>query len=119
MRSLVRVPKQSWKTRKRVISYDAPPVDGEGTLLVDEDSDAAIEAAHADDFRETLRRALHTLDPKDQTVVEMRFGLDGNGERSFAEIGRHFGVCGQRVLQRLRRAFKKLRELDGLAAFVE
>lgn len=49
--------------------------------------------------REDVSRYLAGLDFRRRLVVEMRFGLNGQPEHSFAEIAGVFGVCKERVRQ--------------------
>jgi RNA polymerase primary sigma factor len=47
----------------------------------------------------TLGRMLGELSTKDAEMLTMRFGLDGNGQRTLEEIGAHFGVTRERIRQ--------------------
>lgn len=60
------------------------------------------------ELRELLAEALGTLDPRDRFVLEQRFGLDGNGQRTLEEVGAAVGVTRERVRQREARALQRL-----------
>ncbi len=52
------------------------------------------------------------LTPREADVLRMRWGLDGKGEMSLAEIGAQYGVQWQRVRHVQVKALRKLRALD-------
>lgn len=54
-------------------------------------------------------RVLDTLTPKEQAVIQLRFGLDSGQERTLEEVGRLLGITRERVRQLEFRALKKLR----------
>jgi len=49
------------------------------------------------------------LTPRESTVLEMRFGLDGGGSRTLAEVGARFKVSRERIRQIESRALNTLR----------
>ena len=59
--------------------------------------------------REQLGQALSTLDQREQHVVVMRYGLDGNPPRTLSDVGKHMGITRERVRQIEGRALGKLR----------
>jgi RNA polymerase primary sigma factor len=49
---------------------------------------------------DALRRAVATLPPREQEVIRLRYGLDGDEDpRSLEEIGRQMGITRERVRQ--------------------
>lgn len=56
-----------------------------------------------------ILRVLDTLTPKEQAVIQLRFGLDSGQERTLEEVGRLLGITRERVRQLEFRALKKLR----------
>ena len=68
--------------------------------------------------QETLRRALDELPDRERTVLELRYGLAGDGEpMSLEAIGRHLGITRERVRQIEANALETLsllREVAGL-----
>ncbi|MBL8799264.1 MAG: sigma-70 family RNA polymerase sigma factor [Planctomycetia bacterium] len=56
--------------------------------------------------RERLRPLLAALPDRLRRVVELRWGLDGEGERALAEVGAVLGVSRERVRQLELKAFK-------------
>jgi len=59
-------------------------------------------------LRTRLREVLDDLSPRQRTVIEMRFGLDGGDERSLEEIGQHLGLTRERIRQIQGRAITRL-----------
>jgi RNA polymerase primary sigma factor len=58
---------------------------------------------------ETLHKALALLRERERKIIVQRFGLDGTGEKTLAEIASQFGLTRERVRQLERGALRKLR----------
>ena len=58
---------------------------------------------------ETLHKALALLRERDRSIIVQRFGLDGTGEKTLAEIASQFGLTRERVRQLEGAALRKLR----------
>jgi RNA polymerase primary sigma factor len=71
---------------------------------------------------DALRRAVDELPKREQEVVKMRFGLNGDPDpKSLEQIGRHLGLTRERVRQIEREALNLLamnREIDAVGARV-
>lgn len=52
---------------------------------------------------------LHTLDPREATILRFRFGLDNTPEITLEEIGKKFGLTRERIRQLQNEALVKLR----------
>lgn len=89
------------------------PIDPEGLTLADcladENAPAPSAMLEAKCSARLLHEALECLKPRERWVLERRFDLKGDGNRTVAELGRELGVTreGIRVIQN--RALKKLR----------
>ena len=80
-----------------------------GDFIEDHDALAPIDAASQTLLREQLEDVLETLTPREQHVLELRFGLiDGRG-RTLEEVGRYFRVTRERIRQIEAKALRKLR----------
>ena len=112
--------------RKTVVSYDVPIGPGEdgsfSELLADESGPEAENLFMEDALKDSVRDLLDTLPERERYVVERRYGLDGDGCATLAEIGAGIGVTRERVRQIQRSALSRLRSraLDAeLESFLE
>src|SRR5262249_6180772 len=62
----------------------------------------------AKQLRLAVGRALNTLTPREERVVRLRFGFEGEA-KTLEEIANMFGVTGSRVRQIESRALRKLK----------
>lgn len=103
------------------ISLDAPvDEDGDATLGDLVEATDAVDpraAAEASALRSAVVEALAELNPREQRILCMRFGIGGTAEHTLEEVGREFGVTRERIRQIEATALKKLRSRR-LASFV-
>ncbi len=81
-------------------------------------SDAAIKL----NLKEQTASLLKTLNPREERIIRMRFGIDGDSERTLEEVGNTFAVTRERIRQIEAKALRKLRHpsrSDKLRAFLE
>ncbi len=99
--------------RKTVVSYDVPVgSDEDGSLsdlLADETEAGAEDLLMEDALKDSVRNLLATLPERERYVVERRYGLDGEGCASLAEIGMSMGITRERVRQVQSSALRRLR----------
>jgi RNA polymerase primary sigma factor len=97
------------------ISLEKPVGDEEesefGHFLADETAALPDEAAETTLRKETLKRVLGALAPRERRVLELRYGLDGQHPRTLDEVGRTFNVTRERVRQIENQSLKKLQAL--------
>jgi RNA polymerase primary sigma factor len=97
------------------ISLEKPVGDEEesefGHFLADQSAAAPDEAAETTLRKETLKRILCALSPRERRVLELRYGLDGQHPRTLDEVGRTFNVTRERVRQIENQSLKKLQAL--------
>lgn len=67
------------------------------------------EAATHQLLREQLREVIRTLHPREQKIINMRFGLEDGKSHTLEEVGREFGVTRERIRQIEAKALLKLR----------
>src|SRR3954452_10279788 len=86
--------------------------DGElGSLLVDDQAPNPLEWTTIIMRDEALAEALDNLPRLERKVLELRFGLDGSGERRAKEVARRLGLTVERVRRVEDGALAKLRVL--------
>jgi RNA polymerase primary sigma factor len=95
------------------LSLDSPVGEEDDSFLGDfiEDQHAAMpaEVATANSLSEQIMSALDELSEREQEVVRMRFGLDGDQPQTLEEVGRRFGVTRERIRQIESKTLAKLR----------
>ena len=78
-------------------------------FLADRTVEAPADAAIAAMETRELRDVLTTLTSREQRVLELRFGLDGQRPRTLDEVGKEFSVTRERIRQIEAKALSKLR----------
>ncbi len=99
----------------RPASLDAPIGDDESNnfaeVVQDENADTPYEQLEEKTVTRMLREMVKTLDPREATILEYRFGLDGGSEKTLEDVGVKFGVTRERVRQIQNIALHKLRRM--------
>ncbi len=80
-----------------------------GDFIEDHDSPAPAEAASYMLLREQLDEVLHTLTPREEHVLKLRFGLEDSRPRTLEEVGKVFNITRERIRQIEAKALRKLR----------
>ena len=80
-----------------------------GDFIPDDDSPAPAEAATRTLLREQLIEVLHTLTPREEQVLTLRFGLEDGRQRTLEEVGKVFNITRERIRQIEAKALRKLR----------
>lgn len=80
-----------------------------GDFIPDDDSPAPAEAASYALLREQLNEVLHTLTPREEHVLKLRFGLIDGRTRTLEEVGKEFNITRERIRQIEAKALRKLR----------
>ena len=80
-----------------------------GDFIPDEDSPAPSDAASYTLLREQLNEVLHTLTPREEQVLKLRFGLLDGRTRTLEEVGKEFDITRERIRQIEAKALRKLR----------
>jgi RNA polymerase primary sigma factor len=78
-------------------------------LIEDRTVVSPAEAAVNAKLKEQTAHVLHTLSPREEKVVKMRFGLDDGSEHTLQEISLSFAVTRERIRQIEAKALRKLR----------
>ena len=80
-----------------------------GDFIPDDDTPAPADAASYALLREQLCEVLHTLTPREEHVLKLRFGLDDGRTRTLEEVGKEFNITRERIRQIEAKALRKLR----------
>jgi len=112
----VEVVKRILRSTKDAISLDTPIIDGEKTTLLDSiaDNDTVIpdSLVAKSDLTDKLREALLLLNPREEEILRLRFGIDQHSTYTLDEIGRKFNLTRERIRQIEKAALGKLANSD-------
>lgn len=99
----------------QTVSLDAPLSDETDEVLGDllADTRAAPTPEPGEERKqETVEDMLQRLDPREREIVRLRFGLDGGGERTLADVGKRVHLSKERIRQIEHQALQKLRRQE-------
>ena len=80
-----------------------------GDFIEDENAPAPAEVASNAMMREQLQEVLHTLPPREEKVIRLRFGLEDGQAHTLEEVGKEFNVTRERIRQIEAKALRKIR----------
>jgi len=70
-------------------------------------------------LQETLSEVLRQLTEREMRIIQLRFGLAGEGPFTLEETGKYLGITRERVRQIQEKAMKKLRQFDAIEDFLD
>ena len=112
----VEVVKRILRSTKDAISLDTPILDGEKTTLLDSiaDNETIIPDSMVarSDLTDKLREALMLLNPREEEILRLRFGIDQHSTYTLDEIGKRFNLTRERIRQIEKAALGKLANSD-------
>jgi len=112
----VEVVKRILRSTKDAISLDTPILDGEKTTLLDSiaDNETVIPDSMVarSDLTDKLREALTLLNPREEEILRLRFGIDQHSTYTLDEIGKRFNLTRERIRQIEKAALGKLASSD-------
>ena len=103
------------KHENDILSLNSPVGElehGEQSELIDfivDDENTIEQVSDNNMLKIAIKEVLEDFDPRLAQVIIMRFGLDGKGERTLAEVGEEFNLTRERIRQIENKALKKLR----------
>lgn len=89
------------------------PEDNQQTELGDmvpDDGPGPEEIAIAGSRRDLILELIHTLPPREQKIILMRFGFDDGVDKTLNEVGQKFGVTRERIRQIEAKALTRLKD---------
>jgi RNA polymerase primary sigma factor len=85
-------------------------------LIADDEAGTPMDSVVGEDLSKSVLKALEALNPREQRIIRMRFGIGEKESHTLAEIGREFGLSRERIRQLQALALRKLRNVHGDAA---
>ena len=101
------------KVSQLPISLESPIGDEEdshlGDFIEDRNTLPPADVASRQLLKEQIEEVLSTLTPREQRVLQLRFGLEDGRSRTLEEVGKEFNVTRERIRQIEAKALRKLR----------
>ncbi len=97
------------------LSLDAPMTPGEDNKLLDylpDDSSPPDDHAFDRALKQSIRRSLGTLKPREAKILRLYYGLDDNEPMTLEEIGSVLGITRERVRQIKEKSLARLRHVN-------
>lgn len=94
------------------VSLETPIGDDEqrlGDFIEDERATSPMDECSDRELAEMTRSLLSTLQPREEKILRLRFGLDGQPAETLEKIGKAFNVSKERIRQIEKKALRKLR----------
>ncbi|MFH1551347.1 MAG: sigma-70 family RNA polymerase sigma factor [bacterium] len=107
------------KISQETISLEAPVGDNEeesslGEFIEDKKTVTPSQMASRKLLQDRLKEILIDLSPREQKILEMRFGLKDGITHTLEEVGREFGVTRERIRQIEAKSLERMRQHKGL-----
>jgi RNA polymerase primary sigma factor len=80
-----------------------------GDFIQDTNGVSPAEAMIRVNLKEQTASVLRTLNPREERIIKMRFGLEDGSEHTLEEVGQNFQVTRERIRQIEAKALRKLR----------
>ncbi|MBQ4109214.1 MAG: sigma-70 family RNA polymerase sigma factor, partial [Clostridia bacterium] len=102
--------------KKFEISMDEPlntDWDGNELLLSDvlgTDEDSVYKSIEANEDSKIIREAVSKLNKREQMIIKLRFGLDGNEEMTQKEVASMLGISQSYISRLEKKIFKRLKK---------
>lgn len=105
--------KQALQASRQPLSLEKPvgeEGDSElGQFVEDDRVPDPVEEATRFMLREDVEELLHSLTPREERILRMRYGLGGTKRHTLKQVGKKFGLTRERIRQIEQEALRKLR----------
>ncbi|HET9180972.1 MAG TPA: RNA polymerase sigma factor RpoD [Candidatus Angelobacter sp.] len=105
--------RRAQKIAQQPLSLETPIGEDEGSRLIDflQDTNGVspTDAMIRVNLKEQTAEVLRTLNPREEKIIRMRFGLEDGSEHTLEEVGQSFQVTRERIRQIEGKALRKLR----------
>lgn len=81
-----------------------------GDFIVDEQTTMPADSAGRQLLHEYVGEVLKDLDPREQKILRMRFGLEDGVTHTLEEVGKEFGVTRERIRQIEAKALERIKD---------
>ena len=103
------------KISQETISFEAPIGDDDedsslGDFIEDEKGITPAQAAALRLLGDQIKEIITDLQPREQKILKMRFGLDDGVTHTLEEVGNEFGITRERIRQIEFKALEKIRQ---------
>jgi RNA polymerase primary sigma factor len=88
-----------------------------GDLIRDENGLEPIEAVFTVMLQETIREIMNGLTAREARIIQLRYGLAGEGPYTLQETGKLLGITRERVRQIQEKALMKIRKNSAINQF--
>ena len=109
--------KLSQETASLDTTVDEDNVTHLSDLIKDDSIVEPFEEVFSMTLQDTLAGVLKNLSQREITIIQLRFGLNGEGPRTLEETGKLLGITRERVRQIQEKAIQKLKELQELSEY--
>jgi RNA polymerase primary sigma factor len=116
-RKVKEIMKLSQETASLDTTVDEDNVTHLSDLIKDENVAEPFEEVFSMALQDTLSSVLKNLSQREITIIQLRYGLNGEGPRTLEETGKLLGITRERVRQIQEKAIQKLKELQELSEY--
>lgn len=116
-RKVKEIMKLSQETASLDTTVDEDNVTHLADLIKDETAAEPFEEVFSMTLQDTLGDVLKNLSQREIMIIQLRYGLNGEGPRTLEETGKLLGITRERVRQIQEKAILKLKELHELAEY--
>ena len=113
------------KISQETVSLDVPIGDDDdtdsklGDFVEDLKTVTPSKAASRELLSDHIKEIIQDLTPREQKILEMRFGLEDGVAHTLEEVGQEFGVTRERIRQIEAKSLEKIEEHEGMKKLVD